>query len=394
MDHDQNLYSAIKNAASMSDLRSSSNFGTPRDPIDLSALLHAMRGRHSSNTIDKICSIAYPFVKRRLGNFNPITFPIYDSNTAVSVAWERLISTIASAQMDDCDFMELEITLHTPTIQLLCLFPHPSRHHWFPSWTQVEQYPDVSVRDNDPTPVAEDTDYLLRIVSGRIYHGCSLELIRPPTPKGKAAYGCWMGMDSETVELVATVPGIELNIDSSSTYVLVDISPDYSLWPLPDDPISWSTREIQVGCWSAEGHVHPPLWRESVVIVCKEVDNLAHVQPSGVTTDSLETLRYRLRRITTLKWNRDISSGPDFDPNNCWLPFKPSLEHMRSVACRADGPTEEIPTYPIGRTKTIVATFPCPTDVFCDPEADAGLPMQQNGRHEWGMCPAYEVYLV
>ena len=62
-------------------------------------------------------------------------------------------------------------------------------------------------------------------------------------------------MDSEIVKLVATVPGIELNIDPSSTYVLVDISPDYSLWPLPDDSISWSTREIQVGCWSAEGHV-------------------------------------------------------------------------------------------------------------------------------------------
>ena len=137
-----------------------------------------------------------------------------------------------------------------------------------------------------------------------------------------------------------------------------------------------------------------PLWQESVVIVCKEVDNLAHVQPSRVTTDSPESLRYRLCRITTLKWNPDISSGPDFDPNNCWLPFKPSLEHMRSVACRADGPTEEIPTYSIGRTKTIVATFPCPTDVFCDPEADAGLLIQQNGRHEWGMCSAYEVYLV
>ena len=38
----------------------------------------------------------------------------------------------------------------SPTIQLLRLFlPHPSRHHWFPSWTQVQQYPDVCMRGSD-----------------------------------------------------------------------------------------------------------------------------------------------------------------------------------------------------------------------------------------------------
>ena len=56
-------------------------------------------------------------------------------------------------------------------------------------------------------------DYSLRIVSGRIYHGCSLELKRPPISSQEAAYHCSMGMGSEIVELVATVPGIELNID-------------------------------------------------------------------------------------------------------------------------------------------------------------------------------------
>ena len=121
-----------------------------------------MRGRHSSNPIDKVCAIAFPFQKRQQGSFH-VTFPIYDPSTPVSVAWERLISSIASTKMEFYD----EST-GSPTIKLLCLFPHPSRHHWFPSWAQLQFYPDVSVWDNDPVTAAGDMDYSLRIVSGRI----------------------------------------------------------------------------------------------------------------------------------------------------------------------------------------------------------------------------------
>ena len=160
-----------------------------RNPADLNTLLRAMRGRHSSNPIDKVCAIAFPFQKRVARNSHNITFPIYDPNTPISVAWERLISSIASAKMEKDDLIE-DINLgfhHTTTIQLLILFPHPSRHHWFPSWTQVQQYPDVSVQDDDdPVPVTGDIDYSLSIMSGRIYRGCSLKLKQPRTPKGNA----------------------------------------------------------------------------------------------------------------------------------------------------------------------------------------------------------------
>ena len=143
-------------------------YRTCREPVDLDALLRAMRGRHSSSPIDKVCAIAFPFQKRRFDNFDNITFPIYDSNTPVSVAWERLISSIASAKMNHDELVgsgrgDTVILLRTPTIQLLCLFPHPSRHHWFPSWAQVQQYPDVSVRDNDPDPDAGDMDVTLYV---------------------------------------------------------------------------------------------------------------------------------------------------------------------------------------------------------------------------------------
>ena len=167
------------------------------------------------------------------------------------------------------------------------------------------------------------------------------------------------------MELVATVPGIELNIDSGSKYVLVDISPDLSLLP----------SELEYCSWNLVGHVHPPIWQESVIIVCKEVDSLAHAQPVRVTTGSPAILRYRLRRITTLQYNTSWSES--------WLPVKPSLEHMRSVVCSAEV-SEEGPHS---------VTSLCLLDVFCDPVAVAGLPIK-NGRREWDKCPLYEVYLV
>ena len=358
----------MANAASMRDHWKTvlEGFGTPRKPPDLNIILLRMRGRHSSNPIDKVCAIAFPFQKRGSFNFHNITFPIYDPNTEVSVAWERLISSIASAKMEADDLIENSYLgfYRTSTIQLLCLFPHPSRHHWFPSWAQVQQYPDVSVQDDDdPVPVSEDIDYSLRIMSGRIYRGCSLELKQPPTPKGNATYHCFMG--SKLVELVATVPGIELNIDSKSTYVLVDISPDHSLWPSKGTTNCHRSPVL--------GHVHLPIWRKSVIIVCEEVDCLAQPPVQVTTTSSPAILRYRLRRVTTLKWDCRSQKG-----SYRWLPFKPSLEHMRSVVCSAED--------------TVTSLFP-PPDVFCDPAAVAVLPIE-NGRREWDKCPVYEVYLV
>ena len=390
----------------------------PRNPVNLDTLLLAMHGRHSSNPIDKVFAIAFPFQKRETHNVHNVTFPIYDPSTPVPVAWETLISSIASAKMEVEDLSEYRLGPYgtgydfarTPTIQLLCLFPHPSRNHWFPSWTQLQQYPDVSVREIAPVPTqslqqypdvpareiapvpiksrrfyfnlsrlwtshakanaggmdysvqAGDKDYSLRIMSGRIYRGCSLELKRPPTSNEKAAYHCSMGSASKVVELVATVRGIELNIDSRRSYVLVDISPDCSLWSSKNCP--WDTVE----------HVHPPIWRNSVIIVCEEVDSLAHAQPVRVTTSSSAILRYRLRRITTLEWECSPLIVPDNGIRH-WLPFKPSLEHMRSVVCSAEGGS---------RSKT----SRCPPDVFCDPAA------VKSGWRKWNKCPVYEVYLV
>ena len=361
---------------------------------DLNALLRGMRKRHSSNPTDKMYAIAFPFMKCNYTGDPLITLPIYDSNTQTSVAWEILISALASTTMNfhemtiwsyrnhvnDWFTISKSLSLpYTATAQLLCLFPHPSKHHWFPSWTQVQQYPDVSVRDSDPSQTASGMDYSLRIMSGRIYRGCSLRLIKPSTPETKAIY-C-STMDGKDAQLVATAPGIELDIDSRSKYVLVDISPDLSLWLLNIDNTCINPNK---------GHEHLPIWPKSVIIVCEEVDTLAPEYPSAV-------MEYRLRRVTTLEWECRQPGKPDA----CWLPFEPFLEHMRSIVCSAKGreflESLENEFFESRDNKGTDSSYneDMDLDVFCNP-----VLFGQEGWHEdwpkgwYSQWPRYQVYLV
>ena len=344
---------------------------------DLNALLRGMRKRNSSNPIDKICAIAFPFIKCNYYTDFDMELPTYDSNTPTSVFWEKLISSLASTKME-FDEVALDFYMgvdwdhelcksldlpYTATAQLLCLFPHPSKHHWFPSWTQVQEYPDVSVRDSDPSQTVSGIDYSLRIKSGRIYRGCSLRLIKPPTPETKAIYCSTRG--GRDAQLVATVLGIELPIDPRIKYVLVDISPDVSLWP---------KNKVKTCKNSDLDHKHLPIWPKSVIIVCEEVDTFVDwdtpESPSAVT-------KYRLRRVTTLEWE---CRQPD-NPDGCWLPFRPSLEHIGSIVCSANG-------------RQFLKSLKIDLDTFCDPE---------NGDYLMGWCYGlqwfwrlrkYQVYLV
>ena len=368
-----------------------------RAPIvscDLNDLLLGLRKRHSSKPIDKMCAIAFPFMRCNYALNLYITLPIYDSNTPTSVAWEKVISSLASTTMtldeavlrvyrtdndseDDNDSeydQSKSLCLpYTATAQLLRLFPHPSKHHWFPSWTQVQQYPNVSVRDSDPSHTTSGMDFSLRIMSGRIYRGCSLQLIKSPTPETKAIY-C-STVDGKDAQLVATVPGIELHIDSKSKYVLVDISPDLSLWPDNDFNTCKNTDE---------GHQHLPIWTRSVIIVCEEVDTLEC--PSA-------DMKYRLRRVTTLEWECRQPGKAD----RCWLPFKPSLEHMRSIVCSAKG-REFLESLDNEGTDSS-DNENIDLNVFCDPVAVASLLSQEGWHKDWpqgwhSQWPTCEVYVM
>ena len=178
-------------------------------------------------------------------------------------------------------------------------------------------------------------------MSGRIYRGCSLQLIQRPTPETKAIY-C-RTVDGQDAQLVATVPGIELDIDSRSKYVLVDISPYLSLWPDNDFNTCRNTDK---------GHEHLPIWPKSVIIIALEC-LLAH-------------MKYRLRRVTTLEWECRQPGKPD---PGCWLPFKPSPVHMRSIVCKAKG-REFVASLEQSHDK--------PSDTDEDPDMDQGLNIDQD----------------
>ena len=400
-------------------MENASGLGGDEIFVDLKFVFHAMRGRHSSKPIDKVCAIALPLQRRDFDSSEKVICPIYDSRMPVSTAWNQLICSIASIKISfkyvpsnhpmPNILVPDRLVTKTLTNQLLCLFPHPSRDHWFPSWDQVQQYPDVSVKENGPALAAGSMDYSLHITHGRIYRECSLRLIQRPTPEKKAIYCATV--DGKDAQLVATVRGIEPQIDSERKYVLVDITPDGSLWP----------GVIDVGCLETNrGHEHPPIWDESVIVVCEEVDTLA--QPVANTVWSAQsssaTMRYCLRRVTTLLWDcrltesrlsglrRWLSPRYLLSPRRRywhrapvrrgWLPFNPSLMHMSSVVCSAkaepdnakfDDEREPVILHPVKLLR-------CP-DVFCDPVVVEDLLRQDGWHEEWDKrCPVYDVYLV
>ena len=396
IDDGQPLRSAIEKAAS---ILPEGQSVSERELADLDALLRALRGRHASNPMDRVFAIAFPFTRHESYDnkdsiFQGMTFPIYDSKTPIPIAWEQLISSIASIKMEDCDIPDLpedeydyviEVS-HTPTIQLLRLFPHPSNNHWFPSWAQIQQYPDVSVRDDGPVLAPEGTDYSLQITSGRVYRDCTVQLIQPPTPETKAIYSSTM--DGKNAQLVATVPGIELQIDSGGRYVLIDISPDRSLWSYNEEY-----------CTKTEiGHEHLPIWQTSVILVCEEVDILAQLVAERAAGSSTAVMRYRLRRVTTLEWDCRTSAEPG--PGR-WLPFKPSLVHLGSVHCSAmggigsiyealfDEDSEDSEDSDEDDNKAADKAEIPTSDMFYDPKDSAGLLSRR--REEW---PVYKIYLV
>ena len=178
---------------------------------------------------------------------------------------------------------------------------------------------------------------------------------QPPTPEKQAIYFCTM--DDRGAQLVATVPGIELHIDPTRKYVLVDISPDTSVG---------CTSYSRVGEQTEVVHKHLPIWQKSVVLVCEEVDTLPQR-----AADTVGAMKYYLRRVTTLEWDCRLSTKPG--PGR-WLPFEPTLAHIKFISCASRSVT--------------------PPELFCDPAAATGLWGQIDWYCNWKRCPVYKVYLV
>ena len=155
---------------------------------------------------------------------------------------------------------------------------------------------------------------------------------------------------------------------------------------------------------TGKGHEHLSMWQESVILVCEEALAGTPAQPAADTIKAMQSplaiTKYHLRRVTTLGWDCRLSAEPG--PGH-WLPFEPSLVHMRSVVCSVKGRSWNIARFhdPDPDPDPDPGPDPGPDEragqdaypnVFCDPVTFAGLLRWDEEWHkQWPVCKVYIV---
>ncbi|KAF8475086.1 hypothetical protein BDZ91DRAFT_789312 [Kalaharituber pfeilii] len=297
--------------------------------LDLDALLREVLGRFVSHPVDRVSALAYLFLHRydfeiltdserclpeRVAQHTTLKIPSYDPFEHEEDAWARLVHTTAQLWVAQCHCCDVNLA----ATQLLKLFPHPSEEHWFPSWAQVMQYPDVSVKEPqlaDSIPPRMDCSLL--IYGGCLYRNVKL-CIAPSKDFNHSGYiASAMGEDGGMKDVFLTlttqnVNALDLDINPNYPYVLIDVTPACII-PQLDMAI-------------------PTLnWDYNLIIVCREL-----TEWRGIPT-TFEACRnpykYRLRRVTSLAWT---SARDPVEPQKRlllpqWLPFKATLAPQGSM---------------------------------------------------------------
>lgn len=275
-----------------------------------------MLRRSASNPVDLIGGMLYLCKHDAQDPTLRCGLPTYIPSEEPGKAWERLVHAVAQVLTTMCECISCEYADGPFTIQLMRLFPHPSRAHWFPSWSQVLQFPDVSVREPQrPDGEEPDADLSLRIYGGMIHHG--IKLVQYPEMKSfYIASG--LGEDGQprksmlislvtsagpTVDLSGPPPADDRIFNkNSATHSLLDglIDPDYPY--------------VLLNLAPCRPHSSCPAVNTQSVVVCREITPWK--SPAALRGKG-EVYEYRLRRVTTL----DV-----FDSDHEWLPFKSALE--------------------------------------------------------------------
>lgn len=127
-------------------------------------MLLEINRRYASNPVDKIAALMYLF----LNGIHAHSLPIYIPSETPAAAWERFIKSTARFGQHPTRY----------ALALLDIFPHPSSRHWFPSWGQVANYPDVSVTDPQEEGILTEGSPLYppttRLGCGRLVRNCTL----------------------------------------------------------------------------------------------------------------------------------------------------------------------------------------------------------------------------
>jgi len=107
--------------------------------------------------------------------------PVYRPTDTPEAAWSYFASNLSLDFQYPTDKSKNRRPVYGVIHQLMDIFPHPSSKHWFPSWSQVSSYPDVSITEIE-SPDCTGEDFLS--VGGRgplifgpenpIYKNCQL----------------------------------------------------------------------------------------------------------------------------------------------------------------------------------------------------------------------------
>lgn len=266
--------------------------------VDLQRLIIALKDRYSSNPVDRVGALLYFCIHPPEDPGNALqvaktALPAYRSDETPEEAWKRLVCATAQVWTTECSYC---ISPGHFAQQLMELFPHPSAAHWFPSWTQLINYPDVSHQEPQlPDGIPPQMDCSLRLYGGHLYRGVTLrKIMDPENGHGIIPYLATAGGSNYAVTLRTTADlpqHAQPAICSEELYVLIDLTPCEKRNNKNLNPI--------------------PAYRSHLLILCREL-----------------TTRYQFRRVTNLKWKGE-------EPKS-WLPFLPDLAPKSCPVCRAN----------------------------------------------------------
>lgn len=328
--------------------------------MNLPNLIRSMQTRFASNPVDRVGGMLYfcahpPQAKatsmiqgavseRDWTGKNYGHLPAYGRTESPEDGWLRLVHATAEVWTIECQLWNAGHNPHSINRhvhfadQLLTLFPHPSGEHWFPSWNQLMAYPDVSLREPQlPDGVPPKIECALRLQGGYLYRQIRL---RRANIDGIDSYlaseqSCPTLEDSETHLTPLQVNlypynnswGHHPEIDENQSYVLIDIT------TIPETN-RLGQMYITTPRWIGM-HKTPTDKVPHILILCRELGNyddefINSIHAAGRITlnhdldevwpyrafegrPDKETidphLHYRLRRVTTLRWDADASGN-------------------------------------------------------------------------------------
>ena len=198
-------------------------------------------------------------------------------------------------------------------LHLLTLFPNPGPEHWYPTWDQFMDFPELSYEPQLPDGACTQANTALRVNSGQLYRGCMLHQVldrfgEPVSYSVTQADAVGGGGGWNDVRLMPTTAGglPQIPTDAGQTYVIIDITPTSILTD-----------------WSLE-----PAWLCHILLVCRELSPWAQPEedpPARVTVRRIGPVEenrpsYHLRRVSTLQW---------MATNKTWLPVEKCLASRR-----------------------------------------------------------------